>query len=254
MTFENCLFTSSNQYRYGFIGFNFTSSNCYLENIKIANNRFETSYASDDLLAVITLNGPSVSPITTLGSRLNNCVIENNFCNKNQLILISSPIDPNQVLIYDLIAASNTRIAHNTCGAINALVKQDIANNYGNYNSSFDLDKPTAGVNICNNTCHYIYSGSSDGNYMDNEGSNIKCISDINYGLNAGNLAITFNNVSFIHTGYRISTNSKITPTFIVSNNTFTAYNTAYLNPYFNVSSGNTILTGALIVDKIVGA
>jgi hypothetical protein len=241
---RDCVFISPNQYRYGFIGFNFSSSTCYAENIQILDNRFETSYATDDKLAVITFVGPTTSPTTINGARLNNCVIESNFCNKNQLILISSLEVGNAVL--DLITATNTRIIGNTCGAINVLVKQDVPLSIAN--TTFSLDK-TAGVTIGQNTCLFIYSGFGDGNFFN--GVDEAAITSIQNGFNilAGNLNITGNNVSFIWTAYRVTSTSSLgTPRIIVRSNKFTANNSSALIPY-SVPVSNQ----GLIVNKIVG-
>jgi hypothetical protein len=249
--FNKCIFTSANQYRYAFIGFNFSASTCYAQNISITGNRFETSFTGDDLLAVITFAAPKVSQTTNVGARLNNCVIANNYCNKNQLILIAPPLEALTFEIRDLIAATNVNISGNTCGAINVMVKQDYGLNIPNI--SFDLDKPSAGVIISQNTCRYIYSGFADGNFVDTEGSGLRAIFDVQSGFNllVGDLAILNNNVSWIHTGYRQTTITDSTPTLIIRENKFTAYNLTYLAPYFqNVIP---ISSMALIVDKVVG-
>jgi hypothetical protein len=95
VTFEDCLFTSPNQSRFAFLGFNLVSSLSTMQNIRVVNNKFQTSFDGDDRRAVITFVGPTVQSLPTVdapnGPLLNNCLIDNNLCNKNQLILISSP-------------------------------------------------------------------------------------------------------------------------------------------------------------------
>jgi hypothetical protein len=255
--FEECIFNSSNQYRYAFIGFNFASSNCYLQNVRMVYNRFETSYAADDQLAVIAFVAPAIAPTSSTGARLNNCVIENNYCNKNQLIVIASPLDTITTAINDLIAATNVSIAGNTCGAINVMVKQDMAL-YNTPNIIFNLDKPSDGVSIARNTCRYIYSGFADGNFIDSSGD--QAITDVANGFIVGNLSIYNNNVSWIHVAYRVLFSNANTPTFIVKENKCTAYNPNYLLPYFQNSfslfPGFTIANSANIgvfVNKVIG-
>jgi hypothetical protein len=248
LSFKNCLFTSSNQYRYGFIGFNFSASTCYAQNITISNNRFETSYAADDQLAVVTFAGPAVDPTTTTGARLNNCIIEGNFCNKNQMLMIAPTLTGSNIL--DLIAASNTRIVGNTCGAINVMIKQDYPLSIPN--TVFELDK-AAEVIISQNTCKFIYSGFANGNVASSGGNQAITYVQDGYGLLVGNLVITENNTSFVQVGYRIT--SSITsgaPVIVVRNNKFTAYNPAYLTPYYN-NVAQTSPPLAVIVWKVVG-
>jgi hypothetical protein len=246
--FQNCLFTSPNQYRYGFIGFNFSISTCYAEDIQITNNRFETSFASDDLLAVITFSGPNVNPSTATGARLNNCNISNNFCNKNQMIMIASPLVGSNIL--DLITATNTTISGNTCGAINVMIKQDTPLNIPNVN--FELDK-SAGVIISDNTCRYIYSGFANGSLTDS--TNTKAIYDVQGGYNliVSNLTVINNNTSFIHLGCRFTTQIILGAALLsIRGNKLTAYNPAYLTPYFNNVVQSTCQ--ALTVDQVVGS
>lgn len=248
LSIQECLFTCPNQYHYGFIGFNFAISTCYAQNINISNNRFVTSFNANDQLAVITFAGPAISPTTATGARLSNCVIENNYCNKDQLILIASPLVSNSIL--DLISAINTRISGNTCGAINVMTKLDTPLSLAN--TTFDLDK-TGGVIIDGNTCKYIYSGVASGNITD--GSADRVINDIQSGFNfiTGAMFITRNNVSFIHVGQRITSLVVLGgPPLLVKANAFSAYNVAYLTPYFNNVVQTT--TQALIVDKVVGS
>jgi len=251
ISFEHCLFTSATQYRYGFLTFSLTHSTCLLENVVIIDNRFETSAAADDQMEVITFVGPSRSPTTATGARLNNCVIERNFCNKNQLIQIAPLLTINlftsSANVFDLPAATNTRIVGNTCGAINVMVKQDTPLNIPNVN--FNLGS-TAGVIISENNCKFIYSGFTNGNFAQGSFSSINAIPG-GFNFLVGNLSITNNNVSFIYTGYRSTIYA--TPTCIVKANKFTAYNSAFLTPYFNgvVQPQSGLL--ALWVNKVVG-
>ena len=254
ISFENCLFTSSTQYRYGFLTFSLTRSTCYLENVLIKNNRFETFAAADDQTEVITFVGPAQNPTTGNGARLNNCVIEENFCNKNQLIQVAPILATNLFTsvtnLFDLLAATNTRIVGNTCGAINVMVKQDYPLNVPNVN--FNLGS-TAGVIISENTCKLIYSGFSNGNYSQPGFFSVYAVPN-GYNFLVGNLSILNNNVAFIYTGYRATSSSTLgTPTCIVKGNKFTAYNSAFLTPYFNGVAQLQSSLLALRVDKVVG-
>ena len=136
---DNCTFTSALQNRYPFIVANFAASGAMLEDIEITNNKFNTTFAADDGYSVISFMGPAVAPTSALGPRLINCKISNNYCNKNQLILISAPLNLGSDKILDLIVGVNVQITGNTCGAINALTKYDMP--YTSFNSAFSQDK-----------------------------------------------------------------------------------------------------------------
>lgn len=250
ISFRNCLFTSPNQYRYGFIGFRFLEATCLVENIEIIDNRFETSFAGDDQLAVITFSGPEVSPILGTGARLNNCVIERNFCNKNQMIEVAPFFNTffSLNLINDLLVATNLRIIGNTCGAINVMIKQDYPLTVPNVN--FDLDK-SAGAIIAENTCKFIFSGFDSGRVMGPTSNTAINYVQNGFNLLVGNLTIINNNVSYIWTGTRITTSTTLgAPTIIIQGNKLTAYNPAFLVPYGVTLSTSSI---AIYMDKVVG-
>jgi hypothetical protein len=247
--FDQCWFTSNLQYRYAFVTFNFASSTCCAQNISFTDNKFVTSYANaDDQLAVLSFIGPGVNPTTGNGARLIDCEISGNYCNKNQMILIASPLVGSNIL--DLITCVNTTITNNVCGAINVMSKQDYpvsAYNKGIYN----LDKG-AGLTVSDNTCKYIFSGFADGNLTDTSGN--RAIYDIQDGFNLTTGATSFINnvVHFMHVGLRMVPNyQQAVPKFIVKNNKFIAYTVSYLTPYFR----NVVQTStpANIVDKATG-
>jgi hypothetical protein len=220
---DNCIFTSSNQNRFPFISMIFSSSPCFAENVTITNNKFNTSFNADDQLAVITFVGPSVSPTLTNGPRLNNCVINNNYCNKNQLILLSSPLIGSATL--DMISATNVSISNNVCGAINILLKQDLP--FISFNTSFIRDK-NSNIKISNNICKLIYNGSSDGmwNFAP---STIQG----GFGLFTAPTIIDKNTCSFMFVVCRSPSNINITSSpLIISENNFIASNSTFLTPY----------------------
>lgn len=252
---ENCTFTSSLQQRYPFIVFNFASSGTFAENIIINNNKFNTTFASNDKLSVISLIGPNLSPTSTIGPRLINCQITNNICNKNQLIQLCPQLNSGAGKILDAIVGVNVKIANNTCGAINILTKYDIP--FTTFNSSFSKDKNN-GVIVYGNNCKFIYSGLSNGSIIDGYG--VRAVSLINNGIFTGALAIENNTTSFIHIGQRIDSTMTIPNSNIIIhyNRLFAAdssASTGYLNDYYVgfIAPTYTFTSTAMIVDKIVG-
>lgn len=251
---ENCTFNSTLQKRYPFIVFNFSASGAICENVKISNNKFNTTYAADDKLAVISFIGPSVASTASLGPRLINCSISHNYCNKNQLIQISSPL-VNDV-IEDLIVGVNVEIDYNTCGAINILTKRDTS--LTTYNTSLIRDKGTS-VSVYGNNCKFIYCGLGNGSAIDGNGNRVFVGGLLANGIFTGNLTIENNTLSFMYAGQR--TSSTYSPTnldLIIRDNRFKATDmstpTGYLNDYYVGFIGFPYTTTALIIEKAVGS
>lgn len=246
---DSCTFTSPNQNRFPFFSAVFSNSTVsnpyFVENVRITNNKIISTSSVDDKLCAIAFVGPSTSYTIKNGPRLIDCVIDNNDCNKNQLIMISSP-DPVST-VNDLIVPINVVISKNTCGAINFLTKEDIP--FSTVNTSFNADKK-AGLTIKENTCRYIYCGLSNGRIID--GSNNRATTVLNTGIFSAPANITGNFVSWIQVGYRISSSySSINPAIIIRDNRVTASNPSFLNDYYSGFSANTT---AIIVDKTVGS
>lgn len=254
ISFENCTFTTANQYHFGFIGFFLPNTNAYLENVNIVNNKFISTYAGQDKQAVITFIGPTAAPTQLTGARVVNCYIQNNQCNKNQLILLSNNLDSGSGTILDLLVGINVRIVGNTCGAINVLLKKDTT--VGAYNTNFSLDKVND-VIIAGNNCRFIYSGYSTGRMIDSVNS--RAVTKIAAGIYSGSLIISENTCSFIHLGVRVPTTSG-GPQIVLKHNKFRAYDssvsTGFLNDYYVGYTGPSFpqTATALIVDKVSGS
>lgn len=255
--FDNVLFTSPVQNRFGFLGFAFGSGYSNIQDITITNNRFHTTHNTDDQLAVITFIAPTTSFTGNLnGPRLDNCLIENNKCNKSQSIVVSSPLFTTVVptgQAVDMIAASNLQILNNTCGAINILLKRAIPSPAVDPTYNFTQE---SGAIISGNTCPFIYCGFANGDIVDGNGNrpytNNNGIGS-GAGLFSGYLNISNNTCSFIQVGRKVSfADSTIgVATLIINDNQYRAYVTGtFLNAYYN---NLTISNVALIVDDISG-
>lgn len=158
---DNCVFTSSLQNRFPFIVFNFSASSAFAENVSIVNNKFNTTFNANDKLSVISFVGPITISTFVNGPRLINCIVDNNSCNKDQLIMISSPLSSG--IVADTIVPVNVKVTRNICGAINFLVKQDASyDSVTAINTTFSRDKNN-GLLIDGNDCKYIYTGFANG-------------------------------------------------------------------------------------------
>lgn len=265
ISFDNCTFTTAQQYHFPFINFTLTSASNIVENVSITNCKFLSTYAGEDKQAVIAFVGPSSAPGVGVlqGARLDNVLIANNYCNKNQMIIASSSIasGPNQVV--DMLVGVNFKIQNNVCGCISVMVKQDIPTN--TFNTTAILDK-TNGAIVSGNTCRFICSGYANGLMID--ANNNRPFNNstplVANGIFSGFLTISDNVTSFIHTGIRVSSSigTSLNPTLTIRNNKLTAYDSStisgFLNTYYTngtayISPTYTQTGTALIVDKVTG-
>lgn len=238
---NNCSFASSFANRFTFISFKLSSSTCNLENVSISNNRFDTTANSDDTRAIISFSGPSSSPPDRNSARITNIRIENNICNKNQLISVSA--FNNGTSILNALCAVNLKIRNNTCGAISVLTRY--ATPFNIANSSFIKDKNNLTV-IEGNNCIFIYSGSDTGLITSPGPATV-----LNTGLFSGSMIILNNSCSWIHTSLRTPSGYGIdVPTIVLENNKINAAAPGYLSTYYNGAGPNT----AIIVDEITGS
>lgn len=241
-----CTFTSSNQNRFPFISAILPASSSYAENIDISNNTFQTTATADDKLAIIAFSGPTVASTLITGPRLTDCNISNNFCNKNQLISISSSLSGSN--LNDMIVPINVIISDNVCGAINFLVKEDVQ--YSVYNTSTIKDKSNS-LTIERNVCRFIYSGIGSGSIIATSSNRVYQGTSIVNGIFSASISILNNKTSWIHIGIRASSNyGKRIPTITINGNSLTAHDTAFLASYYGIVSPPN---SALIVDRITG-
>jgi hypothetical protein len=248
LTIDSCIFTSPNLNRFAFISIIFANSLCFAENVKITNNKFMTTANVDDKFAVIIIAGPSIAPTTTTGTRLNNCVISNNYCNKNQLIEIA----PTNVglVVYDAICTTNTIISNNSCGAINVTTKQDLPNSILP-NTTYQADKIN-NLTISNNNCKYIFTGYAIGIVYNATLDTPAGSFPNNSGIFTGALKIVDNTCAFMYISNRIpATDATGCAPVIIRNNKFIAYDVNFTT-FFDGGLVNTQPVG-LIIDTRTG-
>lgn len=250
---DSCEFNSSMQDRYAFVNFNLPNAEAYLENIKITNNIIHTlvNSATDDKRAVIAIvsNASDISDYDLVrGPLLVNCDIAHNMCNKNQLILISGQpaFISGSYYITNLIAPINVSISNNIAGAICFLFRQARILNISNTNQ---INDKSNFVNIANNTCRYIYCGTSQG-FINTSGSGFRVFNSIwnPTNISTPSTSIINNTCSWIQIGLKNSSITTFTNTgLLIKDNALNAYDSTFLNDYY---SGITPVNSAIIIDQ----
>lgn len=161
VSITNCTFTTSNTNRPSFIAFEYNSSSVIAQTIRITNNKFYNTSSSDDINAVIAFTCTSTSNQPTEGLKLVDCLIQNNICDKDQLISITGTPNSNPTMLCSIVLIA-TKIVDNTCGTISVVGAADNDRNYETITTGFAYDKGY-GVIIQNNTCRYIGMLNSTG-------------------------------------------------------------------------------------------
>ena len=247
---NNNTFMCPNQNRFPFISFIFADSNAYAENISINYNIINTTAASDDKSAVIAVVAPSVPFITANGARWINSTINNNICNKDQMIVISSPVVGGAALV-DAISCINSSISYNICGSICFITKTDTPTLV---NTTFESSKENI-LYISNNTCRYIFSGTASGGlFTTTSPSTVIAASTFPSGAAySGSIAITNNTAFAAFVAWRVPASSGIghISSLKIVNNQFFAYDVNFLTPYFNGVAQSGV--SAIGVERITG-
>ena len=182
------------------IYFELQSLSSIINNLNISNNKFINNSISVntqyDYTAVISIVSTYNSTGTTY-SLLNNCKISDNYCNDNQMLLMTSKTFGSPSTIRNIFAIKNTIVENNTFGAIgfytgesasHSIVGFPVNNNY--------FDNKYSGLSIINNTVGIIASMDQDGQYHSPYDLGVSVASGAMY---MGNVNIINNNCSFIH-------------------------------------------------------
>jgi len=167
-------FTTSMSDRFSFISLQLSDYAAVVENLNISNNKFISAAAvTDDLRAVISITS---TLITAAGAgaypknpKLVNVLIENNMCNYNQMILVSTKRSTSNIaFVGAMLSTTNVRIANNTCGTIGIITAGIGAyslSNVGIPNNGLIRDKEDQLV-ISGNHCKFIANLDYRGDYI----------------------------------------------------------------------------------------
>ena len=219
--------------RYSFINFELSSTNSFLGTVRITNCKFNnlnigTAIGSvDDYRAAISIiNTAPASVAAGFQPILFNILIDQNVCNRNQSIIVTSKTSSGN-MVYPGLGVYNCYITNNFCGTIGYWISAGykvinlIPNGFN--------DKST---NLCiaNNTCHYISNLDHTGHYF--LVSKIVGSSTVDQSAYpSGYVKIDSNKANWIHTGIAFEENSSLH----ITNNVLSAYDTLYV---FNFNDG----------------
>jgi len=157
ITIKNCTFNSFNSNHYPFISFELTTNQAVLQNVIVKDNIIVSNSGTQDLRAAIVINSkaPTFSATFPYFPKLNNIIIENNLCNNDQMIAITS-LRSGVVVPGPMAACTNVRITGNTCGTIGFLTSYDIISTSDNSNYSGIVHDKADTLTINHNTCKFI--------------------------------------------------------------------------------------------------
>lgn len=166
VTIDSCKFTTNTSSRFSFVSFEYNSTSSLMQSVYITNNKFYNTSSLDDNYAVIAFTSLLTSAQPTEGLKLIDCNISNNICDKNQMISITGTADGSNNINCSIVPVA-TKITENSCGSISALVAADFDRNYETYTNGIGYDK-MCGIEISQNTCRWIGSTQSTGQWVDN--------------------------------------------------------------------------------------
>lgn len=246
---KNCDFYTSSLNHYPFISFEYQADTSSLQNVEISKNKFFNTAVGNDKRAVIAFKARNVVPASATYNLLVNCFINENVCDKDQLISLSADYNSGAQQVYNAISTVNTIISKNICGAINFINRS--FNPSSSANTSLIYDKNNSLI-IENNTCKFIYTGLNDGiaKKLDNGSAEQLGPILLTTGVFSGSVFITKNTCSWIQVGFKVEDNVSIEkPAIILEHNKLNAFISTYLTEYYDGLSG--IDNTALIIKEI---
>ena len=217
---------TSTYHRFSFINFELKTNTAVLSNTQITSCQFisnNTGIAVEDVRPAIAIINTSPPTVSTLSQpTLQNITITNNYCNRNQSIILTSKTSSGQ-MVYPGLSVKNGQVSNNTCGTIGHWTSSGLktVNTPSNVNT---LSDKTSGLNISNNTCHYIATLDHTSTYF----LPSRIVSGISTNLcpyPTGYVNIRNNSCNWIHTGISYEENSSID----INNNYLVAYDTNYI-------------------------
>lgn len=158
--------------RFSVVCFSMQTNTTYYENIDISKNKFLSGAATDDIRAVIAIVTQVINPAGSGFPNVPNLVnvfIEENMCNLNQMIVLTTTrLSGTPISSALLPACTNSRISNNTCGTIGFITQPVIVadfTNAGLTNSGLVYDKKDQ-LTISGNNCKFIANLDAIGQYI----------------------------------------------------------------------------------------
>lgn len=229
-------------YRYSFINLEFSTNDTILNNLKITGCTFNYALINnlaDDIRPAIAIINKSASVISTAQRPiLRNAKIENNICNKNQSIIITSvAVSSSPSMVFPGLVTENCIINSNICGTIGYWISSSnkIINISPSINAFSDKD---SSLSITNNTCHYISNLDHTGKYFTlTDLITSTTTNECQYP--SGYVRINGNKANWVHVGLAFDENAALQ----ISENNLCAYDQTYLNAYADNSSNAIFLS-----------
>jgi hypothetical protein len=217
-------------HRFSFINFELTTNSSILSNTQITNCQFRsnnTSSSIEDVRPAIAIINTSPASISTVAQPIaQNLTISNNSCNRNQSILLTSKTNGSGNMVYPGLSVKNGQVSNNTCGTIGHWTSSGLRTISTPPNVNPASDK-TTGLNITNNTCHYIASLDHTATYF----LPSKIVAGVSTNFCAyptGYVNIKNNSCNWIHTGISFEETSSID----INNNYLVAYDINYITSF----------------------
>jgi len=227
--------------RFSFINFVIPTLSV-LDNVEITNCSFiNSNFDVDDYRAAISIISPDTANMVApkKQSTLSNAIISNNYCNKDQMIIVSKERDtPGGLMSYPGFEVRNCLIENNTCGTIGFWTSSGTA--YNSLAVPTYLNDKRSNLIISKNTCHYIATLDSVGTFFLAHDPDT-LTNYTNYP--SGNVLIDGNSSNWIQvSGYVFTLGSHLNDEAIkISNNTIVQYDLTFL-PLFSPFATSNIL------------
>lgn len=173
---DGCTFNfspaSASSNRFPTISFELSSITSSLKNLVIKDCKFNNTntgadifggYVDDKRPAISIVNIATAGSSTTSQPLLLNADIVNNYCNRNQSIILTSKTDSSGIMTYPGLTTVNCNVSGNICGTIGYWVSAGTRVN--NAPTATDLNAKGSGLIIYNNDCHYVTNLTSTGKF-----------------------------------------------------------------------------------------
>lgn len=230
---DSCEFVTSNSARASFINLEYNSPTAIAQGVYITNNKFYNTSNADDIQAVISIVSTLTTASSLEGMKLIDCLIANNFCDKEQMIIITGTPD-GSFNINTTVVPVGTRISGNSCGAIGlvGMTDYDRVSSFDTATNNIGYDKNYNCV-IEKNTCRFIgslqYNGQFPNGFQDTPSSSTPYVN-----VNTCPVAINDNTCHWIMMVSSGLTDDSFNKSGVlkITNNTLRAYNSAYLTNF----------------------
>jgi hypothetical protein len=219
--------------RFSFINFELSTNTSILSNVTINNCKFNhsTSTAWEVRSAIAIINTAAAVVDTQPQPLLKNVNIKNNYCSKNQSIIVTSRSTDSDTMVYPGLVPEKCVIENNTCGSIGYWVASS-SRTIDTFPSITSLSAKDSSLIISGNDCHVINSVNHKGLYF-LPSKIVLGISESMCSYPSGNVIIENNVCNWIHTGISFEEHSSLK----ILNNTLSAY-----DPFFLAINGNTLV------------